>query len=99
MAAYCSCTQAKQYSHFYCCPQQLSFIFQAMTMAILLITSLVIIIFILAIMCIRRNAQVYSLKQQVNFLEFTLEQLAEKEKASKQDLGKHGSGTGQPNKL
>jgi cell division protein FtsL len=70
-----------------------------MTMAILLIASLVIIIFILAIMCIRRNAQVYSLKQQVNFLEFTLEQLAEKGKTSKQDLGENESGTGQPNKL
>jgi cell division protein FtsL len=69
-----------------------------MTMAILIITSLVIIIFILAIMCISKNAQVYSLKQQVNFLEFTLEQLAEKEKGSKEHLGKNVSGTGQPNK-
>jgi len=54
-------------------------------MMLLLIAILVIIIFILAIMCVHRSAQVYSLRRQVNFLEYSLEQLAEKEKGSKQE--------------
>jgi predicted Holliday junction resolvase-like endonuclease len=53
-------------------------------MMLLLIAILIIIIFILAVMCIHRSTQVYSLKRQVNFLEYSLEQLAEKEKGSKQ---------------
>jgi cell division protein FtsL len=52
-------------------------------MMLLLIAILVIIIFILAIMCIHRSSQVYSLRRQVNLLEYSLEQLAEKEKVSK----------------
>jgi cell division protein FtsL len=52
---------------------------------LLLIAILVIIIFILAIMCIHRSSQVYSLRRQVNFLEYSLEQLAEKEKGSKEE--------------
>ncbi len=52
---------------------------------LLLISILVIIIFILAIMCIHRSSQVYSLRRQVNFLEYSLEQLAEKEKGSKEE--------------
>jgi cell division protein FtsL len=57
-------------------------------MLILLIVILIIIIFILAVMCIHRSSQVYSLRRQVNFLEYSLEQLAEKEKDSKQELEK-----------
>jgi cell division protein FtsL len=52
---------------------------------LLLIAILVIIIFILAIMCIHRSSQVYSLRRQVNFLEYSLEQLAEKEKGSEEE--------------
>ena len=57
-------------------------------MLLLFIAILVIIIFILAVMCIHRSAQVYSLRRQVAFLEYSLEQLAEKEKGSKQGLEK-----------
>jgi len=60
-------------------------------MLILLIVILIIIIFILAVMCIHRSSQVYSLKRQINFLEYSLEQLAEKEKGSKQELEKKKS--------
>ena len=57
-------------------------------MLLLSIVILVIIIFILAVMCIHRSSQVYSLRRQVAFLEYSLEQLAEKEKGSKQELEK-----------
>jgi hypothetical protein len=36
-------------------------------------------------MCVHRSSQVYSLRRQVNFLEYSLEQLAEKEKGSKEE--------------
>lgn len=49
-------------------------------MAILLITILIIIIFILAIICIKRGSKIISLKNQIEFLEYNLEQLTEKEK-------------------
>ncbi len=57
-------------------------------MLLLSIVIMVIIIFILAVMCVHRSAQVLSLRRQVNFLEYSLEQLAEKEKGSKQELEK-----------
>jgi len=57
-------------------------------MMLILIMILVVIIFILAVMCIHRSSQIYSLKRQVNFLEYSLEQLAEKEKGSKQESEK-----------
>ncbi len=52
-------------------------------MSILLITILLIIIFILAVICAKRGAQISSLKNQIEFLEYSLEQLTEKEKDPK----------------
>jgi cell division protein FtsL len=66
-------------------------------MMLLLIAILVIIIFILAIMCIHRSSQVYSLRRQVNFLEYSLEQLAEKEKGSKEESENKRSEVNQKN--
>ena len=59
-------------------------------MAILLIGILIIIIFVLGVILIHKIAQVSSLKNQITFLEYSLEQLTEKEKNSKQDPEKSG---------
>ncbi len=66
-------------------------------MLLLSIVILVIIIFILAVMCIHRSSQVYSLRRQVAFLEYSLEQLAEKEKGSKQELAEKSPGINHKN--
>ena len=54
-------------------------------MAVLLIIILIIIIFILAVICIHRSAKINSLKDQVEFLEYSLEQLTEKGNRDKED--------------
>ena len=54
-------------------------------MTTLLITTLLIIIFILAIICVKRGSTISSLQNQVEFLEYSIEQLTEKEKNSKKD--------------
>jgi predicted Holliday junction resolvase-like endonuclease len=54
-------------------------------MALLIIIILIVIIFVLNVILIHKSAQVSSLKNQVAFLEYSLEQLTEKEKNSKQD--------------
>ena len=59
-------------------------------MALLLIVILVIIIFVLTVILIHKSAQVSSLKNQITFFEYSLEQLTEKEKNSKQDPEKSG---------
>jgi len=59
-------------------------------MALLLIGILIIIIFILWVILIHKSAQVSSLKNQITFLEYSLEQLTEKEMNSKQDPEKSG---------
>ena len=59
-------------------------------MTLLLIAVLIIIIFVLAAILIHKSAQVSSLKNQISFLEYSLEQLTEKEKNSKQDPEKSG---------
>ena len=56
-------------------------------MAIFLIIVLFVIIIILAVICIHRGAQVTSLKDQVDFLEYSLEQLKEKEKGGNGKTG------------
>jgi hypothetical protein len=47
-------------------------------MLILLITILFIIILILGTICAKRGAQISSLKNQIEFLEYNIEQLTEK---------------------
>ena len=59
-------------------------------MALLLIVILIIIIFVLAVILIHKSSQVSSLKNQVTFLEYSLDQLTEKEKNSKQGSEKNG---------
>jgi predicted Holliday junction resolvase-like endonuclease len=59
-------------------------------MALLLIVILVIIIFVLAVIVIHKSAQISSLKNQIAFLEYSYEQLTEKEKNSAQDPGQSG---------
>jgi len=54
-------------------------------MTILLITILLIIIFILAVICVKRGSIISSLQNQIEFLEYSMEQLTEKEKVSKKD--------------
>ena len=56
-------------------------------MALLLIGILIIIIFILGVMLIHKSAQVSSLKNQIAFLEYSLEQLTEKENNAEQEPG------------
>jgi hypothetical protein len=48
-------------------------------------------------MCIHRSSQVYSLRRQINFLEYSLEQLAEKEKGSKEESENKRSEVNQKN--
>ena len=60
-------------------------------MAILVIACLLFFIIILAVICIQRSAQIISLKRQVEFLEYSLEQLTEKEEASGQELNEDTS--------
>ena len=55
-------------------------------MATLVIAGLLLFLFVLAAICIHRTAQVTSLKRQVEFLEYSLEQLTEKEEDAGQDL-------------
>jgi len=62
-------------------------------MTILLIAILLIIIFILGVICAKRGAQISSLKNQIEFLEYNLEELTEKEKGSKQDQELNLSGS------
>ena len=59
-------------------------------MALLLIGILIIIIFVLGVILIHKSAQVSSLKNQVAFLEYSFEQLTEKEKNSEQDSEQNG---------
>ena len=59
-------------------------------MTILLIGILIIIIFVLVVILIHKGAQVSSLKNQIEFLEYSLEQLTEKEEHSEQDPEKNG---------
>ena len=68
-------------------------------MSLFLITALTIIVIILAAVCIHRSAQVSSLRKQVDFLEYSLQQFTEKEKGSKQDLEENESGIGFPHNL
>jgi predicted Holliday junction resolvase-like endonuclease len=56
-------------------------------MTLLLIVILIIIIFFLNVILIHKSAQVSSLKNQIAFLEYSFEQLTEKEKNSEQDPG------------
>jgi len=58
-------------------------------MTILLITILLIIIIILAVICIKRGSIISSLQNQVDLLEYSMEQLAEKEKDSKMEKPDH----------
>lgn len=48
-------------------------------MSVLVILILVVIVFILAVICVHKGAQVTSLKNQVDFLEYSLRQITEKE--------------------
>ncbi len=60
-------------------------------MAILLITPLIIIIFILVAICAHREAQISSLKRQIHFLEYSIDQFMEGEKQihkEETDIGK-----------
>lgn len=59
-------------------------------MLILLITTLFIIIFILAFICAKRGAQISSLKNQIEFLEYNLKELTEKEKNPDKQQETHG---------
>jgi len=59
-------------------------------MSLLLIVILIVIIFVLGVILIHKSAQVSSLKNQIAFLEYSLEQLTEKEENSKQDSEKNG---------
>ena len=59
-------------------------------MALLLIVILIIIIFVLSVILIHKSAQVSSLKNQIDFLEYSYEQLTEKEENSEHDPGKSG---------
>ena len=59
-------------------------------MALLLIVILIIIIFVLGVILIHKNAQVSSLKNQIAFLEYSYEQLTEKEENSEYDQEKSG---------
>jgi predicted Holliday junction resolvase-like endonuclease len=49
-------------------------------MAIVINIILLIIIFILGVICVKRGAQISSLKNQIEFLEYSLEEFTEKNK-------------------
>jgi len=66
-------------------------------MEILLIGILIIIIFVLVVILIHKGAQVSSLKNQIEFLEYSLEQLTEKEEDSEQVPEKNGPENEIPN--
>ena len=51
-------------------------------MAGLVLFILILIILALAVVCIQRQTKILSLKREIAFLELTLRQFAEKEKAS-----------------
>jgi len=55
-------------------------IFHVIFMAIVINIILLIIIFILGVICIKRGALISSLKNQIEFLEYSLEELTEKKK-------------------
>jgi len=59
-------------------------------MSLFIIVILIIIIFVMNVLLIHKNTQVSSLKNQVAFLQYSLEQLMEKEKHSEQDPEKSG---------
>lgn len=68
-------------------------------MAGLVLFILIFAVVVLAAVCVRRQTKILSLKREIAFMELTLRQLSEKEKASHQDIEGDAPPKGAPGEL